>query len=741
MAEEQQKQAVDVIGDKPLTDKELEAMLRKSEKVTEFPEVTFDEFTPPTWDEWVEACNALLKGKPFDKIMYTKNYEGITFKPIYTRKDTDEILPTDDYPGMGDFLRGSTVNGYIHEPWGIAQSCDETMPAENNELLKHEIDKGSTVYNIKFDTATLNAVDVADAEKPGDEGVNVTTADDMNVLLNGLDFEKYPVMMYTGATAVNLLGLTSAVLKAQGKDVKCLRGVIGADPIGELIRKGSSKASLDALYDDMAESIKWAKANAPELRTVFVRSEVFTDGGAEAVQEVAYTFAEAVEYIRQMLKRGVSLKDAASSLYFCFNQGANFFMEIAKLRALRQVWAAIMEAFGAEEAERSIMVHGRSSRFTKTVIDPYVNMLRNTTQTFSSVVGGVNTYENAPFDEMIRKGDEFSRRIARNLHVMLQEEFGMLRPIDAAGGSWAVESLTKEIAEKIWAEFQKIEGMGGITAALKEGYPQKTIAAVLEQRFKNLDYRKDRAVGVNMYPNMTEEPLDPRPEDTEKLKKLRVAAVEAFRGDIDNEYLKEKLAGVDTVEKAENAFAAGATVAEVAAARGAAAGDVTVEPIAVHHWTERYEALRFDTERYIKETGKNIEVFLANMGPIPQHKARADFSTSFLQVGEFNVHLNDGFQDGEDGTAIEKCVKAAAAEHYDVAVICSTDATYPEIVPALAPELKKVLPEGATLFLAGAAPKDLEEQYRAAGVDDFISVSANCYEILRMLQKKKGMIE
>lgn len=741
MAEEQQKQAVDVIGDKPLTDKELEAMLRKSEKVTEFPEVTFDEFTPPTWDEWVEACNALLKGKPFDKIMYTKNYEGITFKPIYTRKDTDEILPTDDYPGMGDFLRGSTVNGYIHEPWGIAQSCDETMPAENNELLKHEIDKGSTVYNIKFDTATLNAVDVADAEKPGDEGVNVTTADDMNVLLNGLDFEKYPVMMYTGATAVNLLGLTSAVLKAQGKDVKCLRGVIGADPIGELIRKGSSKASLDALYDDMAESIKWAKANAPELRTVFVRSEVFTDGGAEAVQEVAYTFAEAVEYIRQMLKRGVSLKDAASSLYFCFNQGANFFMEIAKLRALRQVWAAIMEAFGAEEADRSIMVHGRSSRFTKTVIDPYVNMLRNTTQTFSSVVGGVNTYENAPFDEMIRKGDEFSRRIARNLHVMLQEEFGMLRPIDAAGGSWAVESLTKEIAEKIWAEFQKVEGMGGITTALKEGYPQKTSAAVLEQRFKNLDYRKDRAVGVNMYPNMTEEPLDPRPEDTEKLKKLRVAAVEAFRGDIDTEYLKEKLAGVDTVEKAEDAFAAGATVAEVAAARGAAAGDVTVEPIAVHHWTERYEALRFDTERYIKETGKNIEVFLANMGPIPQHKARADFSTSFLQVGEFNVHLNDGFQDGEDGTAIEKCVKAAAAEHYDVAVICSTDATYPEIVPALAPELKKVLPEGATLFLAGAAPKDLEEQYRAAGVDDFISVSANCYEILRMLQKKKGMIE
>ena len=209
--------------------------MRKSEKVTEFPEVTFDDFTEHTWDEWVEACNALLKGKPFDKIMYTKNYEGITFDPIYTRKGTDAILPTNDYPGMGDFLRGATVNGYVHEPWGIAQACDETLPAENNELLKEEISKGSTVYNIKLDTATKNGVDVKDAEKPGDIGVNVTTVEDLSVLLNGLKLDKYPIMMYTGAGAKNLLALTVAALKGAGHDVKTLRGVIGGDPIGELV--------------------------------------------------------------------------------------------------------------------------------------------------------------------------------------------------------------------------------------------------------------------------------------------------------------------------------------------------------------------------------------------------------------------------------------------------------------------------------------------------------------------------
>ncbi len=740
MADEQKSTAA-VAGERPLTDKELEAMLRKSEKVTEFPEVTFDEFTEPTWDEWVEACNLLLKGKPFDKIMYTKNYEGITFDPIYTRKGTDAILPTDDYPGMGDFLRGATVNGYVHQPWGIAQACDETLPAENNELLKEEISKGSTVYNIKLDTATLNGVDVKDAEKPGDIGVNVTTVEDMKVLLDGLKLDKYPIMMYTANGSKGLLALTIAALKGSGVDVKGLKGVIGGDPIGELVKAGKTPTSLSCLYDEMAETIKYARANTPELRTVFVNSDVYTNGGADAVQEVAYTFATAVEYIREMQKRGLSIEDISKSLYFCFNQGANFFMEIAKLRSLRMIWAAIMEAFGAKLEDRAIVVHGRSARFTKTVVDPYVNMLRNCTQTFSSVVGGVTTYDNPPFDELIRKGDVFSRRIARNLHVMLQEEFGMLSPIDAAGGSWGVETLTKQITEKIWAEFQKIEELGGIIKALEAGYPQAQVAEILAKRFKALEMRSDRAVGVNMYPNMTEEPLERREEDTPKLKKEREAAVAAYVADIDTNYLAGKLSNIETVEGAIEAFSNGATIGQVAAAGCKAEVTETVEAIAAHHWTERYEALRFDTEDYVKKTGKNVEVFLCNMGPIPQHKARADFSTSFLQVGEFNVHLNDGFQDGEDGDQYEKCLKAFKEGDYDVAVICSTDATYPEIVPKLAPMIKAAMKPSATLFLAGAAPKDLEPVYKEAGVDDFISVKANCFQTLKMLQKKKGMIE
>lgn len=759
MSDEVKKEAAGEAPVKQLTDKELEAILKQSEGKTDFPSVTFDEFNPPTYQEWVEACNALLKGKPFDKIMYTKNYEGITFNPMYTRVTapegnkgiggiiaTDSILPTDDYPGMGDFLRGATVNGYKAAPWGIAQACDETLPSDNNWLLKHEIDRGSTVYNVRIDSATQDGVDVKDAKEPGDAGVSITTLEDMSTLLEGLDLEKYPFMLYAGASSLRMVALVAAALKAEGKDVKTLRGTIGANPLAQLVKNGKLGETLDKDYDDMAASIRWARKNAPGLRTIMARSDIFSRGGANAVQEVAYTFAIAVEYIREMEKRGLSIHDIAQSITFGFNTGATFFIEISKLRAARQVWSNIMKAFGADEADRSAKIHARPAYFTKTVFDAGVNMLRNTTEIFSAVVGGVDTYENEPYDETVRKGDEFSRRIARNVQIMLQEEFGMLRPIDPAGGSWGIEAVTKEMAEKIWAEFQKIESMGGFTKALEAGYPQAEILNILKQRFKALDLRKDRAVGTNMYPNMAEELLEARPEDTPALKKQLAEGVEKYKADIDEKHLEETLADLKAekealVEKAIAAFSAGATIAEVKEARKEEGGSIEVTPISEHRWTERFERLRFDTEDYKKETGKNVEVFLANMGKIPQHKARADFSTSFLQVGEFNVHLNNGFQDGDDGTAYDKCVAAFKEGDYDVAVICSTDATYPDIVPALAPRLKEVMKEKGkgTLFLAGAAPKDLEPKYIEAGVDDFISVKANCYAILRDLQQKKGM--
>ena len=278
------------------------------------------------------------------------------------------------------------------------------------------------------------------------------------------------------------------------------------------------------------------------------------------------------------------------------------FLQIAKLRAVRPIWAQIVQAFGGGKEAQRMHIHARPALFFKTVYDPYVNMLRNTTEIFSGVVGGLDSFENAPFDEPIRKGDEFSRRIARNVQIILQEEFGLLQPIDPAGGSWAVESLTRQVRTKVWQEFQTIESKGGITAALADGYPQSQIAAVLSERFKNIELRRDRIVGNNMYPNMTEKRLDPRPEDAEAIRTARIAEVEAYLSDLDDEFKEQQLqllaaAQDDRLTAAIRAAAAGATLPELTETmRGQEAQAEQVTRIEPHRWSERFEALRQRTE-------------------------------------------------------------------------------------------------------------------------------------------------
>lgn len=703
--------------------------------------VSFDEFKKPTYEQWQAEVEKALKGGDFHKKMFTKTYEGITLQPIYTPALHGEKIPKGVYPGAGEFLRGTKASGYIKESWGVSQYVDDSLPKDANHASLYEIVKGGSIHNIRLDEATRHDQDVQVGASVGIGGTSLSTMDDCSQLIERFNLKENPLYIETGASAAILLGMLAATVKGSKKQTSDLKGLVGADPVGVWAKDGALHISLDTAFDEMAHTVVWAKEQAPELKTVLVSGDVYANGGANDVQEVAYALATAVCYVRQLAQRNIDIHTIAKSMMFTFSMGANFFMEIAKLRALRVLWARIMEVFGAEEADRAVHVHGRTSAFTKTVYDPYVNLLRNTTQAFSGVVGGLNSLEVSPFDQPIRKADDFSRRIARNIQVMLQTEFELRQPVDPVGGSWYVETLAAELCEKIWAEFQTIESKGGIVAALKEGYPQAQVKAILDERFKNLAFRRDVAVGNNMYANMTEELLDPKPENQETLRQKRVSQIE--------EYLAS--AEPDAVAKAQATLEASTTepgaligLIELGALqkltirqirKALDAGDIsseTIEPITAHRWTEQFEALRMRTENYKQRTKDNVKVFLANMGPIPQHKPRADFSTGFFEVGAFEVIKNDGHETTADAA------KAARESGADVVVICSTDDTYPELVPPLAKELKETMPN-VTVILAGAPPKDLEPVYREAGVDDFISVRANCYEILNTLQDKKGM--
>lgn len=698
--------------------------------------VTFDEFSAPDYAQWKAEAEAALKGAPFDKKMFTSTYEGIRLEPIYTAEHTAALGDGASFPGESPFLRGTKPAGGL---WKIAQACDQADPADAAKALRQELAKGATTIHPVLDQASLHGRDLPEEEG---RGVALSSLADLEILFEGLDLRSADLHMAAGVSSVPQLAMIAAWAGRRGLPASELTGCVGADPLAALAREGELPRPLDELYDEMARTILWCGAEGCPLKTVLIRGDVYGAGGASAVQENACALASAVEILRAMGRRGIDPDAACRRIRFSVALGANFFMEIARLRALRVLWSKVTRAFGCDERSGKIDVFARTSSFTATVYDPYVNILRSATQAFSGVVGGVDGMQVGCFDEAVRPSTEQARRIARNQQVMLQTEFDLASPVDPAGGSWYVETLTRQAEEKSWELFQKIESAGGMAAALKARLVQEDIGAVLQERFKKLATRSDRAVGSNMYPNITEKPLELEPQDRSAFIAARESLVKARRAAADSEAVTAALKRMEAcsaerdgsfLNAAADAFAAGAQLSDLwQALNDGAHTEGGARPLPPHRWTEQFEAMRKRTEDFMAEKGENLKIFLANMGPIPQHKARADFSTGFFEVAHFEVLKNDGY------ASVEEAAAAALSSGADAAVICSTDDTYPELVPPLARAIKAGRPE-MTVFLAGAPAPELKQSYLDAGVDDFIHVRANCLQILTAMQKKKGL--
>ncbi len=704
------------------------------------PSVSFDEFPVPSYETWKEEAVKSLKGAPFEKRLLTKTYEGITLEPIYTMEHARKTPRASEYPGQPYCVRGTQAAGYITKPWTIAQAGEGPLPEQANESIRRELDRGGQAIVFRLSEDMVNGRTGGEGP-PADGGLYIGTLQDAADTFRDLNIEEHPLHIYAGVSTVPLLGFFAALAHAQGKSGE-LYGCVGADPIGVLASEGRLPCSLDRLYDEMAKVIHWSRVHAPHLRTILVRGDSYHSGGANAVQELAYGMSAAIAYMEAMGKRGLAANDIAGQIRFSFPLGANFFMEIAKLRAARMLWSRIAEAFGCSEEARKIDLFASTSPFTQSVYDPYVNILRGASQAFSGVVGGADAMQVLPFDGAVGPSDEQSQRIARNIQLMFQNEFDMLQPVDPAGGSWYIETLTQELASEAWKKIQDVDKAGGMVAALGRGIPQKDIDGVLQQRLKNLATRLDRAVGTNMYANTQEKPLERPAQSPEVLREARRRSLESYRANTDEKQCKSRLAGTAgavngergrLVEAVAEAFLAGATLGEVRSSlSGGIAGDMEVVPIRPHRWTEQFEAVRAVTERRIAQTGSGMRVFLANMGPIPQHKARADFTAGFMEVAHFEVLNNDGF------ATVEAAAEAAVSSGADVAVICSTDETYPELVPPLARQIKAACPSMMVL-LAGAPAAEYKDAYVEAGVDDFIHVRCNCLDMLRKIQDAKGM--
>jgi len=683
---------------------------------------------------WRQAVEVDLKGAPFDKKLVTRTFEGVSLQPVYTRVDVAGISHLASEPGAAPFVRGYSSSGYTAGAWEFCQEIGGARAADFNYALLSDLMRGQNSVALTLDRATRAGQDPdGAAAKVGVDGLSLTDLADFATALKDVDLAALPVHVRAGANPLPIAALYLAYAHKHKFAWDKLTGSLTGDPLNELATQGSLPATLASSYDGLAAWTKWAEKNAPALATVGIDASPWFEAGGNAVQELAFAIAAGVEYIRALSERKVKPASAVPHLRFTFAIGPQFFTEIAKFRAFRLLWSRVASGFKVEAGAARVKIHARTNHWGKTVLDPHVNLLRVTTEAFSAVLGGVDSLNIGTFDEVLGGSDEISRRIARNLHTLLSEEFHAKTPVDAVGGSWLVEKTTDELARKAWALFQDIEKHGGLAAALREGYPQKLVATTAAEKDDAVSKRRLGLVGTNLFPNLKEKPVVRPVVDLAALKAARSAEIIGRRPAAAPAAPAAPATWSARIKSAVSAAGKGATVSQLAVLLGdGSAAEAAVTPLVAKRAAEGFEALRATSAAFAKKTGARPKVFLAKIGPVKQHKPRADFSAGFFSVGGFEATGKEAFE------TAEAAAKAALASGAPIAVLCSTDDTYPALVPIFAGAIKQAKPDMIVVLAGLPADKAVVDSFHAAGIDEFIHVRANVRELLAKLLKQIG---
>ncbi len=684
------------------------------------------DFPATSYAEWKKTVEEKeLKGVAFEKKMVTKTPEGIDLQPLYVAENWPWAGDPSGFPGFFPYARGTGAIGSTRGGWDIRQAFGEPDPATANGEIRHDLSRGVTSVVLRLDAAARSGA-APSAETAGRDGVMIHDLAGLEETLAGVDLAKVPVSLEAGAAFLPAALSLAALWRKAG--VTAAAGDFGADPLGHLAASGALPYSLESAFAQVGALAAWTARAFPQVRTVAVDTAAYHHAGASEVHDLGIGLATAVAYLKAMEAAGLGIDDACRQISFTLSIGCEQYLQIAKLRAARKLWAVVASACGASPAAAAMVLRAKSAERMYTRIDPWVNLLRATVATFASAVGGADSVTCLPFDSAIGLPDSKARRIARNTQVILMEESNLFRVADPAGGSWALESLTEEIAAKAWAFFQEIEAKGGIVATLDSGFLQETIARTMADRDKAIARRKIPLTGVSEFPNIFEEAvLRPPPDLTAALSrttarlgagtKAAASALAALGG------------GRGSLESVEAALAAGAAFSDLLAVEAGPGARIAALPR--RHLADSFERLRDAANAHKARTGRLPGIFLANLGPVSQHTGRASFAKNFFEAGGIEALGNNGFE------AVEPCVEAFKASGARIAILCSSDRLYEELVARFAPALKAAGAE--TLYLAGA-PGDKKALYDAAGVDDYIFMGGEVLGALTAQLVRLGVI-
>ena len=613
-------------------------------------EKLFSDFPGVSTEAWMEKITADLKGADFEKKLVWKTNEGFKVKPFYRQEDLEGLKTTEGLPGQFPYVRGIKKDD---NTWLVRQDIQVECPKEANAKALDILNKGIDSLGFKVNAKDLNA-------------------EYIETLLNGICAECVELNFSTcqGHT-VELAKLLVEYFQKQGYDLTQLQGSVNYDPMGKMMAKGKDLSNFAATAKELVDVL----APLPKYRCICVNAVELNNAGSYISQELGYALAWGNEYLNKLIEAGVPATSAAKRIKFNFGISSNYFLEIAKFRAGRMLWANIVNEYKPEcECACKMIAHAETSTFNLTLFDAHVNLLRTQTETMSAALAGVNSITVTPFDKTYKTPDDFSERIARNQQLLLKEECHFNKVVDPAAGSYFIENLTVSIAKQSWDLFLNVEEEGGMLEAVKAGKVQEAVNASNKARHDAVSKRKEVLLGTNQFPNFNEKAGEKNPVE----------------------------------------------------AQCCCSGNSCEKPIATLNFNRaasEFETLRLQTER----SGKRPKAFMLTIGNLAMRQARAQFSCNFLACAGYEVIDNLGFPTVEEG--VEAAMKAGA----DIVVICSSDDEYAEYaVPAF-----KAL-NGRAMFIVAGAPACMED-LKAAGIENFIHVRVNVLETLKEYNAKLGI--
>ena len=711
------------------------------------------DFPKQTFQDWEKLAEKELRGRKLEDLNW-ETPEGITVKPLYTATDLEGMELAEDLPGIAPFKRGVRASMYANRPWTIRQYAGFSTAEESNAFYRRNLAAGQKGLSVAFDLATHRGYDSDHPRVVGDvgkAGVAIDSVEDMKILFDGMPLDEMSVSMTMNGAVLPILANYIVAAEEQGVKPEQLSGTIQNDILKEFMVRNTYIYPPEPSMRIIGDIIGYTSANMPRFNSISISGYHMQEAGATQVQELAFTLADGLEYARAALASGLKIDEFAPRLSFFFAIGMNFFMEIAKLRAARMIWAKMISEFNPQnKSSLMLRTHCQTSGVSLTEQDPYNNVIRTAYEAMAAVLGGTQSLHTNALDEAIALPTDFSARIARNTQLILAEETGVPNVVDPLGGSYYVESLTNSSAAEAWKLIEEVEELGGMTKAVESGMPKLRIEESAARRQARIDRGEEVIVGVNKYRiDKDDSNIEILDVDNTEVLRQQVARLEKIRSTRDAAVCEAALdaltkgaeGNANLLELCVNAARARATVGEISYAmekifsrHRAEIRSISGVYGAAYEGDEGFMKISDDIDAFAREEGRRPRMLVVKLGQDGHDRGAKVIATAFADIG-FDVDVGPLFQ-----TPAEAAQDAIESDVHVIG-ISSQAAGHKTLVPQIIDELKKQGAEDILVVCGGVIPAQDYDALYSAGVAAIYGPGTNipkaAAEVLELIRKKR----